>query len=278
MKPDEAAPSDARFHSFTVYLRGIGDTKFCINPISLEEKDLACHMLYQFAKDQCIGFFPYVLQTAKTMKSLMRYQYHARVRAAATTIVPLLLKSIIKGIEHDINTNSNKINDSMKQTLHQTFDELFGPFMQALLLEPDVVETVPILEILGQICSVVSQSNGFWQFSDEQLLSIAEVLETILSESQERSQERIDDASGDKLVDEQKRREIEWANEVEIELIAHVIDVIEYTLKAAGEKFISHFEDKQLAKAAKLMLEKDRKYQTDAERLQALCIFIDILN
>ena len=238
----------------------------------MDEKQIACHMLYQFAKDQCLGFFPFVLDTAKTMKSLMRYQYNAKVRAAATTIVPLLLKSIIKATS----TSSNNIKDLTPYK--QLFSELFEPFMEALLLEPDVVETVPILEILGQIASVINQSNGFWTFSTSQLLSIAETLEAILTESQSRSKQRIDDQSGDKLiVDEQTKADILWATDVEIELTAHIIDCIEYTLKCSGEGFIRCLDEKGFANAAKLILSEDKKYQSDAEMLQAICIFIDCI-
>ena len=47
--------------------------------------------------------------------------------------------------------------------------------------------------------------------------------------------------------------------------------------KAVGERFISCFDQKGLAKAAKSMLEKEEQYQTAGERLQALCIFIDCI-
>lgn len=213
------------------------------------------------------------LQTADIMKDLMRYQYNARVRAAATTIVPLLLKSVIKGLEQQ-----NQQQQQQSKEWHGVLDVLFAPFMESLLGEPDVVEQVPILEVLGQICSVIGQSNGFWTLTDHQLLCIAEVLEAILTESQVRCKERMDNASGQKLiVDDQKRAEIEWANDVEVELTAHIIDVLEYTFKAVGERFISCFDEKGLAKAAKSMLEKDEQYQTAGERLQALCIFIDCI-
>ena len=72
--PDEASPGDNGYTSFTVHLRGIGDTKFCINAVSLEEKDVACHMLYQLAKDQCIGFLPYVLQVCVHSLSLLFFE------------------------------------------------------------------------------------------------------------------------------------------------------------------------------------------------------------
>ena len=280
--PDEVSPRDAGFSTFTVHLRGIGDTKFCINAMSLDEKDVACHMLYQFAKDQPVGFLPYVLRTAAIMKDLMGYQYNARVRAAATTIVPLLLKSIVKGMDsgqplNGLNGGNEAEDGQPRKQWHGVLDVLFEPFMRSLLAEPDVVEQVPILEVLGQICSVVGQCT-FWSFTEHQLLCIAEVLEAILTESQQRCKERVDDASGQRLIaDAQRRAETEWANEVEVELTAHCIDVIEYTLKAEGERFIDCLDQKGLGKAAMAMLQKEERYQTDAERLQALCILIDCM-
>eukprot|EP00487_Bulimina_marginata_P010053 TRINITY_DN4784_c0_g1_i2.p1 TRINITY_DN4784_c0_g1~~TRINITY_DN4784_c0_g1_i2.p1 ORF type:complete len:118 (+),score=10.30 TRINITY_DN4784_c0_g1_i2:91-444(+) len=89
----------------------------------------------------------------------------------------------------------------------------------------------------------------------------------------------MDDESGNKLiVDEETRNELEWANDVENELIAHIIDCIEYTLKVAGPRFIAFFEEKGFKqKATKLMLQKESKYISNADRLNLLCIFIDII-
>eukprot|EP01084_Bolivina_argentea_P230472 388803_1 len=285
--PDEPKSKNINGSVFTVHLRGIGDTKFCIDPISLDEKDTACHMLYQFCKDQCIGFFPYVIETANIMKSLMRYQYNTRVRAAATLIIPLLLKSIILNI--NVINNNNENNKYV-----EIFDALFAPFIVALFKEPDVIEQIPILEVLGQISSIIGNNkNKIFEFSDSHLLSIAEILENILTESQERIKERIDDELGEKLiVDEEKKNQIEWANDFEIELIAHVIDVIEFTFKSVKDRFTPFFiygknynnnnEEKNnnsLGEATKLMLTKNEKYilSGDSEILQSICIFIDCI-
>eukprot|EP01084_Bolivina_argentea_P281428 481512_1 len=267
LKPSDAAPSDPRYSVFTVHLRGIGDTKFCINPISLDEKDTACHMLYQFVKDQCDAFFAYVVPTARTMSQLMRYEYNARVRTAATTIVPLLLKCVIRGV--------NRLGAGQRPNA-DFFDALFASFLDALSAEPDVCETVPLLEILAQIAAVIGddENHNCFAFSDQQLSSIARVLCTILSESSSRKRDRMRDESGAKLiVDEEKRNEILWANDVESELIAHCIDVIEFTFRCEKTRFSAFFEESGAAKICKQMLFDCEGDET--QKLQSLCIFID---
>eukprot|EP00485_Elphidium_margaritaceum_P003686 CAMPEP_0202701330 /NCGR_PEP_ID=MMETSP1385-20130828/14429_1 /ASSEMBLY_ACC=CAM_ASM_000861 /TAXON_ID=933848 /ORGANISM="Elphidium margaritaceum" /LENGTH=1221 /DNA_ID=CAMNT_0049358723 /DNA_START=20 /DNA_END=3685 /DNA_ORIENTATION=- len=280
LKPEQVSPTDARFSVFTVHVRGVGDVKFCINPISLEEKQTACHMLYQLAKDQCVAFAPFVLETAHCMKELMRYQYNARIRAAATTSMPLLLKSVIKAI------GAQTIAPDQQGKYHALLAELFEPFVVALQFEPDVTEQIPILEILAQMSSVIQQSGGFWTWSDAQLQRIASVLAQILSESQERCQQR-----KAALAKDEADEDLEWANEVDAELTAHVIDVIEYTYKVSGErftKFLHHSADEkqnknenenEAATTTSVVQVAQRMLQSteNLHRLHALCIFVDII-
>jgi len=219
-----------------------------INPISLDEKDTAAHMLYQFCKDQCLGFFAYVAQTAAVMKSLMCYQYNARVRAAATTIIPLLLKSVI--------LNANKINNQNKDKYFKIFDQLFEPFMTALIGEPDVCESIPILEVLAQIAVIMgNDKNEIWRFEERHLDKISSVCESLLTESQMRIKERVLNDKNEKLIcDFESLNRREWANEVESELFAHIIDVAEYTFKASKEKFAPFFIENKLGNVCKQIL------------------------
>ena len=63
-------------------------------------------------------------------------------------------------------------------------------------------------------------------------------------------------------MDAQRRLEIEWADDVESELVAHVVDVVEYALKAAGVRIVA--QAKPLMAVTQAVLQKPSGDGADA--------------
>ena len=77
----------------------LGQHVMTINTAALQEKSNACHMLFSYAEELGVHFFPYVEQVANVMFPLVNFQFHEGVRLAAACILPRLLKSMLAGLE-----------------------------------------------------------------------------------------------------------------------------------------------------------------------------------
>ena len=77
----------------------LGQHVMTINTAALQDKSNACHMLFTYAEELGVHFFPYVERVATVMFPLVNFQFHEGVRLAAACVLPRLLKSMLAGLE-----------------------------------------------------------------------------------------------------------------------------------------------------------------------------------
>jgi hypothetical protein len=69
--------------SVTISIKGVGEKRISIKTSILEEKALACNMLYSYAYDLNFFFLEYVEEVAKIMVPLLKFAYLEDIRESA---------------------------------------------------------------------------------------------------------------------------------------------------------------------------------------------------
>jgi len=190
-------------------VRGAGNKRLVVNEAFLQEKAVACNMLYQYASELGEGFFPYVEATAKIMVPLMIYRYNEPVRVAAVESIPKLmncLKERAEKAQQPLTAVSN------------LFSFAFQNYMRTMTLEADVGLLIGILESFSDAIDLLPGP------MERKLIDEAHRrLSFVLSESNRRRNER---ALEYKNADDEIREEIDEENEQEDEMIGYVGSVI----------------------------------------------------
>ena len=87
----------------------MGETRIGINTFALQEKAVACNMLYQYASDLGPLFMPFVDRTAAALLPLLSFPYSGQVRVAAISAVPKLL---LVGARHALSSAGGESSSS----------------------------------------------------------------------------------------------------------------------------------------------------------------------
>ena len=120
-----------------------------------------CHLLYQFAKDQPRGFFPFVLPTARAMRALLGYQCNARVRAEHRAAAA---QEHCAGLQLKLGAGRCRARS--------------GVFAVGTAAERSVSRarrcgTGAHVEVVGQVCAVLAHEStrklGLWSLSDAEI-------------------------------------------------------------------------------------------------------------
>mmetsp|Transcript_4208 Transcript_4208/g.6242 ORF Transcript_4208/g.6242 Transcript_4208/m.6242 type:complete len:1084 (+) Transcript_4208:42-3293(+) len=201
-------------------VRGLGNKRMVLNTCLLQEKAVACNMLYQYATELKKGFFPYVKPTLDIMAPLMTYRYNEGVRIAAIDIIPPLLECMKDYGGHE-------------RAMLQIFEIALVPYLTALKIEGEPSSMVGILHSFSDAIDLLPRP-----MEAKQILSTHQILEFVLSESNNRRRNRMLEM---KEADDELRDEIEEENGEEDEMIGYVGSVVKSMAAIAKEDYVRIF-------------------------------------
>lgn len=223
---DEHQEGEEDMESMTLSIKGVGDKRISIRTSTLEDKSIACNMLYTYARELKNGFFKYVNQTAKIMVPLLKFAYLDEIRETAASIMSELVTSTRMAIEHD---NANP------QLLKELVDFICKTFFEAIQVEPEFKTGSILADSLSEMLAA-AQTNILDQGQLEQLTVVfREVLVRCLNKRQELYSEMAE------AEDESEREFIEAENSLVEENIFSLEECITTVIKTHYDTFIEMF-------------------------------------
>jgi hypothetical protein len=223
-----------------VAIRGQGNMRIEYNTAILEEKAMACNMLYQYANRLRGHFAPYVEQVLGVLAPLVRYRYNEGVRVAAVSALPALLTC---AHEHNISAANPQSAQQQAQNnvvVRALFEHLFEPMADCMRLEPDIEQECNIVRSFTECVELLHEPLAI-----DQLKCVSEVVKDTMIASSTRRQERVKQLQADD-VDEETVEKFEVADSDEAELLGLLIDFTNRMVKNAKDSFMPVFHE-QLA-------------------------------
>lgn len=223
---DEATNTQEEgMESVTLSIKGVGDKRISIKTSVLEEKALACSMLYSYVYELKDGFAKWVEPVAKIMVPLLKFAYLEEIRETAGNIMPELLKS------YKLAAESNKINIQQVKAL---FDFIYRTLLDALNIEPEVKTATILAESLNECMQIVGPN----YLSKQQLDQVAQVIARIIYASIVRKKELKEELGDDD--DEEAQERIEEESMMEDEFLTTVGEIVGSLMKKQ-QGFIPYF-------------------------------------
>jgi len=253
---DADAPAPSGFDYIPV-----GDKRIGINTSALEEKSVACNMLYCYANELKEGFFPYVDEVAKLMVPLLKFYYHDGVRGAAATILPLLMISAKRYLQL-----SGAATGADTTYTRQLFQFIFPTLIEATKEEIDMETLVSLVQSLSECLDAAGEGS----LSPEQMQVLTDTVLLLFNDVRERRQERAERKQGEDH-DEEEEERITDEDERDNEILAEIGEVLGKILKHQKHLFMPHIE-----KLLPTVLEFC-KSPVASDRQTSICVFDDIV-
>jgi hypothetical protein len=133
-----------------IAVRGSGNMRLELNTAVLEEKALACNMLFQYATRLKATFFPYVEDVLKIVLPLVRYRYNESVRVASVSAVPALLNC---AFEYAKQAGA----DAPANLVRSMFEAAFEPMLECMHIEPDIDQLCNIVRSFTECVELLSE-------------------------------------------------------------------------------------------------------------------------
>lgn len=238
-----------------VAIRGVGDRRVCINTTILQEKAVACNMLFQYASDLQSGFFRYVQPTASSLVPLLKYAYNDDVRCACVATMPKLMEAAAPG---------------GPQFVSELFCFIFPNMIEAMDVEPDLYALTDIVIAFGDLLRAYIELDG--KLSTDQLDSANKLVSAILVESLDRQHQRQALVAAGNL-EEEELDEIAEHNEEESELTGNLVDWVQQMAKACREAYLPSFQAHLSQVAGKMIVEPNYALT----RVSAMCMFEEVM-
>eukprot|EP00501_MAST-03F_sp_TOSAG23-6_P001448 GSMAST32.ASY1.ANO1.1505.1 assembled CDS len=215
-----------------VIVRGAGKQRIGINTAAIQEKSLACNMLYEYAMAMGGLYAPWVEKTVGVLLPLVSFQFSGHVRVAAAMSLPKLLLSLLEN-------PSTKTSNGPQQL----FIVAVNAIVNQLKVEQEVELIVCLHESLDEMLQHAANENGVQLFlTDAVILMIFEVISTNCIASIKR---RINACRalrmGDAEADDVAFIQLEEEEELEGDLLNTTIDVIGALAKLMKGKIFNAF-------------------------------------
>eukprot|EP00750_Incisomonas_marina_P027734 INCI6228.4.p1 GENE.INCI6228.4~~INCI6228.4.p1 ORF type:complete len:1061 (+),score=183.65 INCI6228.4:400-3183(+) len=212
---------------------GGGPTLHGIDTVLIEEKALACNLLYQLASDlDDLIFQPFVEPVARLMLPLLKFAFSPTIRVAAYAITPKLLQIQVQHVQQ-------KQSQAGQRSLEAVLRYFYSPLAHAMQVEKDVEAKALAAEAVGDLfrgCCVASHKAGVatWdpKFIDEIVELLARNLRESLVQHDALSDSVANCASSGDFSDDNAELEI-YRQEVQNKLNA-LVEVIGFLCTAAG--------------------------------------------
>ncbi len=208
----------------------VGEHVMGIKTSSLEDKATACHMLVVYLEELEDGFFPYLEQVGKELKTLLTFWYHEDVRSSAFAAMPLMCRSAASFVR------KNNADNSIVQ---QVLGFVFPAVVQTLALEPEVPMQAQCVRAIGR-CAM--EALDLASLSSEQLSEATKAIKQVLEDSHQRlvsivGDDEYDDEEEEQDEEDSRNAEDEEAIEAEEDLMEQIIYSAGKLLETQGEAF-----------------------------------------
>lgn len=251
------------YETVTVSIRSVGSKKLTLNTSFLEEKILACNLLYQYATVLKEYFFPYVDQCSRILVPLLSYQFNETIRVSSVAALPALVESVsvfLKKKGHN------------QQPVGQLFNFMFSPYCHAIAEEFKMDSLQNILDSFSN--SMLVMYSADLVMSKEQIETVNGLLEEIIGASNLRREEREQKRHSDDC-DEEESFLLDEENEAEDELLTYVHSCIAAMVKINKDGYMPSFISKLFKFFWPLILDPTK---SSIGQIQAgLCVIDDII-
>mgnify|MGYP002476725042 CR=1 FL=1 len=207
----------------------IGTRKFGIHNTALDEKNVAVRMIYCFVDNIREGIMTYIPQIVSTIIPLTLFPYHKGIRAAAVTILPLVL--------HAVKMNGEKTGDLTQ------FEEMFGMFFTALFQAINDEEFNNVLPVMIDAVSELVELIPEGALPAEMCNAILDAIQKILTELRAEAQDRASDRATANYTPED---EAEWdeLDKWESDICTELADLYGVTVRTQPQVVLPLFQDR----------------------------------
>ncbi|KAL0479253.1 importin-beta [Acrasis kona] len=253
---DDDQNEEEGMDSVTISIRGVGDKRISIRTSNLEEKALACSMLYSYVFELKDGFIDYVEEVAKIMVPLLKFAYVEEIRETSGTVMPQLLSCV------RIAAEKKKADPAM---IKQLLDFIFETMLESLSVEPEVRTATILVESLLDCIKVV----GDQCLNVDQLTRLCAMLKMkILASATKRQELEKENRQED---DEEEQDRIDEDQMMEEQFLTTVAELVGGIMKSHSATFIPCFQE-HLWDTYVNMLKPE--YSNDEHRI-SLCVICD---
>ncbi|XP_057529235.1 uncharacterized protein LOC130807875 isoform X3 [Amaranthus tricolor] len=231
LKPDmnlTYAESDNAIADSDNYTEDSDDERIEIKTLLLEEKKLACNLLYFYACKLKEGFYPWINEVAPTLVPLLEFHTNEDIRRDAVLAMPELLLSAKLAMEKGL---------AQGNYVKQLSDYIVPALVDALHKE-NYMEILDCMLVALNKCIQISET----LLEEDQVRAITDAIKKVLSATSLRkefrasrtSAENFDAKKGDLLKEESKQ---------EVKLFYHVGKILETLIKTFKVSFLPFFEE-----------------------------------
>ncbi|CEO97829.1 Importin N-terminal domain-containing protein [Plasmodiophora brassicae] len=233
----------------TLEVRGLGKRMITMNTFLMEQKSLACNMLFQYAHDLGPAFRPWAVKTAASLIPLINCRYNEQVRLAAAAALPPIVSALFP---------SNEAVECARQA--------YPNLISAIASEPELCNLMAVVEACAD--TIKALKNETIGIDLESKLCVA--LELLLAESAARRDERAASLHGGQCDDHEISR-IDEENDVETEIQGHIVDVVSACAQSSRDLFLPVFQSTLERRVCSMLT------RSLSELTSALCIFDDVI-
>lgn len=211
--------------SVTLTIKGVGNKRVSIRTSTLEEKSLACSILYSCVTELKEYFMPYIEPVTNIMVQLLQFAYLEDIRETAASIMPRLLEAVKAGIDKG---------KSDKNMLGQLFYTVIARLLEAIDIECETTTAIALIDSLNDCIKVLGENC----LNEQQMQSIVEILRKSFLASLEKKQSSQKTYESEE--DEEERDELE--NEIlsEEQLLTIIAETVGQIMKS-NRAFIPYF-------------------------------------
>eukprot|EP00808_Paulinella_micropora_P024555 g22300.t1 len=264
--PNELANREG-YITQAVNWRGLGTKRFTVNTTLLEEKRLACELLYAYSNSVGSCFFPYVMPMARLLLPLINFPYNEHVRLCAISATVPLLQVITAHAEETKQNHDALLSELFNAYVPQVVQACEAADMVSTI-ETGVERMVDVLDALADALTAYPL-----KLSQPQIKQLVEVLAAVVTHSTQRRTTRVKEAKeGD--FDEAAAEELAEYEEEEDELLTkayHVVAALSKTMKA---EFFPLFHKFLFPVYAPLMAPP----RSSGEQCAGLCVIGQVVN
>eukprot|EP00457_Paulinella_chromatophora_P000701 gb/GEZN01000701.1/.p1 GENE.gb/GEZN01000701.1/~~gb/GEZN01000701.1/.p1 ORF type:complete len:1126 (+),score=206.16 gb/GEZN01000701.1/:56-3433(+) len=265
--PNELAEKEG-YITQSVNWRGLGQKRFTINTSLLEEKTLACELLYSYASSVGVAFFPYVKPAAQVLMPLINFLYNDHVRLSSISAVVPLIEVIVA------HATKNKLNHD--QMLRELFAALIPQVVKAAeaanmvdTMEQSLERLVDILDTLSDVINAYPLP-----LTQEQMMELSKLLASVVGLSIQRRTSHLKEAKENGDFDEASQEELTEYEEEEDQFLTKAYHVVAAISKKMGVQFFPIFHQYLFPVYAPLMAPA----RTTGERTAGLCVVGQVVN
>eukprot|EP01006_Ploeotia_vitrea_P035162 TRINITY_DN65842_c6_g5_i7.p1 TRINITY_DN65842_c6_g5~~TRINITY_DN65842_c6_g5_i7.p1 ORF type:complete len:1775 (-),score=941.62 TRINITY_DN65842_c6_g5_i7:68-4741(-) len=231
-------------------VRGHGNARVQFNSTALEEKGIACNLLYEYARDMREDFHECLLPVFQTVLELVTYKWNDITRIACAAAIPACLavsRAYADSVANNNNNNNNNNNTNNNNStnnkpnyteLQQMWALALPQLVKAARIEPRLELTNAMLHGIGECVETLA-----FPLTREQMDMVSDTVLMFLKQMYDRIQER-NKIRNDPDFDERDAEVIEEENEMEYEHLGYIAHLLRQVFQKSGDAFLDIYNAK----------------------------------